>query len=821
MRRLALVSAVALAGCSGPISSVSPPPSVPPATQAHAPQAHDPLAAVVPVLRVVAGRPDTLVALDLLGTDAPVAAPADGGPVRLRVLDRERLVVEAAPGAAGLHTVPITVGAAPAVLAVEVAVEPEVTFRFTPDLTAADPAVPEVFVIGGFNDWSRSATPLRPQPDGTLATTVAVAPGRYEYKLTVDGAEVLDPASRDSVANPFGAYNNVLVVRPPVEGGLVVRVVGTAPDDPTQLRLAVRAVDAEGRESLPAGLDDDGGVVALDGNRLLDDNAVYFDPDVGELVVDLDALGPGLGRLRLAARDGARVSPWVEVPVWNGRALAESGDAAPFTWNDAVVYQIVIDRFFDGDPANSAPVAAPGLAPRADYQGGDLAGVLRQLRAGYFDSLGVNALWLSPVVDNPDVAEREHPEPHRLYAGYHGYWPSQPRAVEERFGTMADLRAVVDEAHRRGIRVLLDFVAHHVHESHPYVAAHPDWFGTLELPDGSLNLRRWDEHRLTTWFEPYLPSFDFVGAPDAIDQVAEDAAWWLRESGADGFRHDAVKHVPYAFWRALTQRLDGVERPAGAPPPFQIGETFGSYALVSSYVVPGQLDAQFNFVLYDAMVAALARGGPMRALADEMDASLAAFGPLHRMGNPIDSHDKPRFLALVEGDVVPGEDDVAPGWGPSPPRVDRPASYRRQALALAYTLTTPGVPIVYYGDEIGMTGANDPDNRRFMVWDGLAPEQLALRDHVSRLVRLRRETPALRVGTFETLFADDAVWVYRRTAPGSDVIVALNAGTADRTLAAAQVPALAAVTGDLLDASAPAAGGALRVPASGYRVVRL
>ena len=780
----------------------------------------DPLRAVVPVVRLAAGRADTLVAQDLLGSDAPVVIPpAPTSAVRGEVLSGGRLRLHATPSAQGLHTLPVRVGGAPITLAVEVADEPEVAFRFEPDLAAPDAAPPEVFVIGGFNDWSRSATPMRPQPDGSLGARLRIAPGRYEYKLTVDGAEVLDPLARDSVPNPFGAYNNVLVVRPSTEGALRLRVEGVSPTDSTRLLMTLASVDADGTESAPAEVDDEEGIVALDGNRPLDPAAVFLDPASGRLEVDLDELQPGLRRLRIAARGtepgDARVSGWVELPVWNRRP-ASVATGAPWTWNDAVIYQIVVDRFRDGDPANNAPVVADGLSPKANYQGGDLAGVLAELRAGTFRDLGVSALWLSPLYENPDHAERELPEPRRLYTGYHGYWPVAPRAVEPRFGSMALLREVVDEAHAQGIRVLLDFVANHVHEDHPYVREHPDWFGALELPDGSLNLRRWDDHRLTTWFEPYLPSFDFQSAPEAIDQLAEDAAWWLEASGADGFRHDAVKHVPNAFWRALTARLGAVR--AGRDL-FQIGETFGSYDLVSSYVRPGQLDAQFNFNLYDAAIAALARGGSLRALADEVDASLGVYGPLHRMGNPVDSHDKPRFLALVENDVVPGEDDRAPGWGGAPPRVDDPASYDRLALALAYTLTTPGVPVVYYGDEIGMTGANDPDNRRFMVRDGLRPEQLALRDKVTALVRLRRDTPALRHGTFETLFADDTAWLYRRTAPGSDVLVALNTGAADREL---PLGALAGrVARDRLQTSERAVGTELRVPAGGYRVVEL
>ena len=161
--------------------------------------------------------------------------------------------------------------------------------------------------------------------------------------------------------------------------------------------------------------------------------------------------------------------------------------------------------------------------------------------------------------------------------------------------------------------------------------------------------------------------------------------WWLRETGADGFRHDAVKHVPNTFWRALTARVAGLN-PGRSVPVYQIGETFGSYDLVASYVVPGQLDAQFNFGLYDAAIAALGRGGSLRRLADEMDRTLDVFGPLHVMGNLLDSHDKVRFMAVADGDVPPGADEAELGWGPDAPRVDHAETYRRMELALAYLL---------------------------------------------------------------------------------------------------------------------------------------
>ncbi len=324
----------------------------------------------------------------------------------------------------------------------------------------------------------------------------------------------------------------------------------------------------------------------------------------------------------------------------------------------------------------------------------------------------MTALWISPVYDNPERSEREFPPPHRRYTGYHGYWPIAPREVDEHLGDIGLLREVVEEAQAQGMRVLLDFVANHTHEDHPYFQQNRDWFGTLELPDGSLNLRRWDDYRLTTWFEPYLPSFDFTASPEAVEQMTADAVWWLRASGADGFRHDAVKHIPALFWRRLTERLreELPERDL-----FQIGETFGSHALVGAYVRPGQLDAQFEFNQYDAAIAALARGGSLAALAGAVDEGIRQYGPLHKMGNLLNSHDKTRFLAILENDTPPEANAVEVGFD-NPPVRDQPGSLARLELGLAYVLTVPGVPVIYYGDEIGMTGAADPDNRRDMRW---------------------------------------------------------------------------------------------------------
>jgi len=754
------------------------PPAAAPASPAPMADAADPLGGVVvPVVRVVAGRADTLVAADLFGRDLSVTWGTHAD-VRVTPASGGRLAVVARDGFSGVALVPFTVAGETRVLAVQASVEPEVTFRFAPDLRPGQAPPADVFVIGAFNDWSRTADRLTRGADGAFSLTRRIPPGRYEYKFTADGAEVMDPARPDSVPNPFGAYNNVLVVASAGEAPRIAWHGAAFRGDPSLVAVPVRParemelVDPDDAEEEFTDATAVG--VVLVGNREVPTEAIATVVDT--LVIDLDALPPGPQHLRVAVRHGATVSNWIALDVRDRRVVA----TGPFSWTDAVVYQIVVDRFRNGDPGNDAPVRHDSLDARANFYGGDLQGVLDAIEDGYFDGLGVRALWLSPVYRNPDDAFREFPPPHRYYSGYHGYWPVAPREVDPRLGDLALLRRVVDAAHARGLRVLLDYVANHVHEDHPYFREHRDWFGTLALPDGSLNLRRWDDYRLTTWFEPYLPSFDFDAAPEAVDQMTADAVWWLRETGADGFRHDAVKHVPNGFWRALTARLRA-ELPerwaaAGGAGVYQIGETFGSHALVSSYVVPGQLAAQFNFNLYDVAVPAFARGGSLAAVAAEVERSLEVYGPLHTMGNPMSSHDKIRFLAHAENDVPPGADGKAIGWSDAPPRVDDPASYRRLELAHAYLFTTPGVPVLYYGDEVGMTGADDPDNRRPMTWTGLAPEQERLREATAALVRLRRDVPALRAGSYETLEASATTWTFRRAMPGSEAVVSLNTG---------------------------------------------
>ena len=181
---------------------------------------------------------------------------------------------------------------------------------------------------------------------------------------------------------------------------------------------------------------------------------------------------------------------------------------------------------------------------------------------------------------------------------------------------------------------------------------HRDWFGTFNLPNGRLNLRLWDEYRLTTWFEPYIPSFDYLSSNEALESMTDNAVWWLNETNADGYRHDAVKHVPNEFWRLLTKKIKKEIAIPRNTHVYQIGESFGGIDMIASYVNNGQLSAQFNFNLYDVAIPTfLNEKASFKLLDYQMQKSFHVYGVNHLMGNVMDSHDKIRYMAYADGDL--------------------------------------------------------------------------------------------------------------------------------------------------------------------------
>ena len=624
----------------------------------------------------------------------------------------------------------------------------------------------QVNLFGQFNSWDRGSLPMNDADgNGVYEINVPLDPGRYEYKFFVDRKELIDPQNPVKVPNGLGDYNSILIIEPEKSDKMYLHCLDYKAEDQTKRFTYYFEGDY-------SPLNEQENVVALLDNQLINPSLIKIDGHTISIIFP-DDLIDGERLLRVAVRAEGKFSNIQSTLIFDGKAVTND---SPKSWYDAIIYSLMIDRFNNGDPSNDNPINHDSLFSQANYNGGDFQGIINKINEGYFDQLGINTFWISPIVDNTNKAYREYPPPHRYYTGYHGYWPISLQGVEEHFGDVNLAKEMISKAHKNDIKVLLDFVAHHVHEENPLWKEHRDWFGVLELPDGRKNLRLWDEYRLTTWFEPYMPSFDYVSSQKALETMTDNAVWWLKKTDADGFRHDAVKHVPHEFWRMLTKKLKENFELADQSKVYQIGETFGGYDLISSYVNNGQLNAQFNFNLYDTAIPVfLQKENSFELLDLQMQKTFQVYGVNHLMGNLISSHDKIRYMAYADGDLEINDGRASEFAWTNPPTVDNPSSYDKLKLQMAYILTIPGVPIIYYGDEIGMTGASDPDNRRMMRFDNNLNEfeKQTFKD-VSKIVHIRKDHPALRYGDFLTLQADKNIYAYLRSDMNERVLVILN-----------------------------------------------
>jgi glycosidase len=430
---------------------------------------------------------------------------------------------------------------------------------------------------------------------------------------------------------------------------------------------------------------------------------------------------------------------------------------------------MMVDRFLDADPSNTKPVADPDILPKANYMGGDLAGVLQKINDGYFEQMGISTIWLSPITQNPEGAYGLWPEPKTKFSGYHGYWPISNTKVDYRFGDEQLMKQIITAAHDKGMNVILDYVANHVHEEHPLYKEHPEWATNLYLSDSTLNTERWDDHRLTTWFDTFMPTLDF-SQPEVVEKMTDSALYWVTKYDLDGFRHDATKHVPEAYWRTLTKKIrNNTDRPV-----FQIGETYGSYDLVRSYVSTGMLDAQFDFNMYDAAVSAFAKAdNSYTNLAETLSKGLEYYGHHHLMGNISGNQDRARFISYASGDVRFDEDAKKAGWTRETQMSDSTA-YDRLGMLQAFNMTIPGVPVIYYGDEYGSIGAGDPDNRKMMKFEGLTAREQQLRDLTMQLIKLRRNSMSLLYGTTQIVTDQNGMLVLRRAYFDEETYVYFN-----------------------------------------------
>ena len=519
------------------------------------------------------------------------------------------------------------------------------------------------------------------------------------------------------------------------------------------------------------------------------------------------AARPGSYPLTLRTASGS-----APVPFTVSASLARAGRFQGFNQDDAM-YLVMPDRFANGDTTNDSPAISPGMYDRSKgryYHGGDLAGLRAKLP--YLKQLGITVIWINPLYDNNNALNRKEMYDGQPITDYHGYGATDMYAVDEHFGDMALFKTVTDDAHRMGIKIILDMVANHTGPYHPWAndPPTPTWFHGTTQDHPNNTWQTWTLHdpysppamrreTLDGWFINILPDFN-QDDPEVARYIVQNTLWWVGMSGMDGIRQDTWPYVPRAFWRDW---MSAIKREY--PQLKVVGEVLdGDPTFVSFFQggkaqadgIDDKVDALFDFPLHFVVRNVFARGGSIRDV-PQMLARDHLYPNPNALVTLLGLHDVNRFMN------EPGATSAG--------------------LKLAYTLllTARGTPLIYYGDEIAMPGGNDPDNRRDFPggWaadprnafepSGRSDVEQSVWSHVQTLLRIRGERADMRRGMTENLQVGEQTYVYRR----GRTVVAINNGTTPATVT---LPAMTLGADVLKTCAAPAtvaSGITLTIPA--------
>ncbi|MCA9604369.1 MAG: hypothetical protein KC619_02170 [Myxococcales bacterium] len=429
-------------------------------------------------------------------------------------------------------------------------------------------------------------------------------------------------------------------------------------------------------------------------------------------------------------------------------------------WRDEVVYQIVVDRFDDGDPSNDA-IDGVALDPTdlARMQGGDWRGIRNRL--DYIEALGATTLWISPPYVNVPRTEQED--------GYHGYWPSDFTEASERFGGMAELRALVRDAHERGMLVILDVVPNHAGrvftydldadgevdpgETEPPFSETPyaspllwSYRPRMWTEEGELTLEAEHFHRrgagdLSDPRQKELADFPSglrdldTEREDVIAALVETHAWWVEQTDVDGFRIDAVPHASREFWAAFCGRLRRRLADIGKHRFLLLGEVFdASPDVLASYAQLDQLDASFAFDLKREVIDGVILEGRPPA---------GALGALGGYRDRFPASGQPEGVGLSPWEARVAFADNHDVWRLRG-ELDDPLAAE---IAMTVVFTVDAIPSVYYGTEQGLDGTEHHLSREPLWREAPSFDTTgAAFQHIARLAAVRARSAALRRG---------------------------------------------------------------------------
>ncbi len=421
-----------------------------------------------------------------------------------------------------------------------------------------------------------------------------------------------------------------------------------------------------------------------------------------------------------------------------------------------VIYQIMVDRFYDGNQSNNGPFYDPTHTKYRLYWGGDLEGIIQKLN--YLQELGVSMIWLSPVNDNVNKI---------IYgsAPYHGYWTRDYKRIEEHFGDWRTFRRLVEEAEERGICIIVDFVPNHsnpatdgelasLYNNGTFITNYyyDKQNATRNQYTGSLENIYHHNGNIKNWFGFELKYANLFGLADFnhlnpwVDEYLKESLDLFIQSGVCGFRIDAVKHMDLGW---LTQFYAFAYQ---KEPLFIYGEY---YKLDTS-----KSDDMFYFYQYsnispllsipirNDIVRTFAYGGSLKDLSRKIENYYSHLVYPNKAVNFLDNHDLPRYLSESK-------------------------NKDRYHMALSLVMTLPGIPVIYYGDEsylVSKDGKGDPYNRPMMHFNS-STEAFRI---IKTLAKLRKENNALAYGDLRTLYANYNTWVFERTFGSEKILVVVN-----------------------------------------------
>lgn len=488
--------------------------------------------------------------------------------------------------------------------------------------------------------------------------------GKTHYRYKANGTYVVDAFNSNSEEYKKADYSyfEYYKLNATVTAEVMNKSFNYNENDVVKFKVEQADTDTQKLEVASASID----VSSLGGS-----SAMPIEPELQAVTISATTdTTLGIKTLPITVTDqyGNKFSTTVDVEITD-RVKENKND---FDWDESVVYFMVTDRFFDGNESNNTASGAdtygdnPGL-----YHGGDFAGVTTKL--DYLQDLGVNTIWITPIVENVKgvavTGEGSKDVPYN--AAYHGYWANDFTKLNPTLGTTEEFETMISEAHKRGMRIMVDIVVNHA------------GYGTESTFGDMIRNKSTDEGDIKSW-QSGLPDFATENA-DVRAKLVEWQTSWMKDYGVDYFRVDTVKHVDSTTWAALKNSTTEVN------PSFKmIGEYYGAgYASNGSTLGSGQMDADLDFDFNDQATSFVS--GNISSVEKFLSARNSALNNAYMTGQFLSSHDENGFKASLMNGKQYTEDKATAA----------------ALVAATLQLTAKGIPVIYYGEEVGLSGLNN------------------------------------------------------------------------------------------------------------------